>query len=71
MYPRNSLRNPLEQIPNNEFQIPVLFLANIYLTPMDFVGAVLLFLKDRDSDISFHLGRHWLPACYILVQGLK
>jgi hypothetical protein len=60
IYLRNSLRNPL-QVPCNEFQIPLLFLANIYLTPVDFVGPMLSFQRDGDralisstwGDISF------------------
>lgn len=33
IYRRNSLRNPLQQVPCNELQTQVLFLANISLTP--------------------------------------
>lgn len=51
IYLKNSLRNPLQQVPHNEFQIPVLFLANIYSTPMDFVGAVLFLHRDGDGAV--------------------
>lgn len=49
IYLRNSLRNLLEQVPYNEFRTPVLFLANVYLTPVDFVGAVVFLQRDRDK----------------------